>query len=234
MNTIYASIIIPVLNESKLLPTLLQFLVEHSHSAIEIIVVDGGSSDNTQSIIQSYPVKLIECNLSCRALQMNKGALAAKGQVLYFLHADTIPPVTFFEDIQLSINSGIDFGSYRLQLNDNNNKLLLLNSFFTRLGWLIFQGGGDQSLFINKSSFEKLKGFDTSFVIMEDFDFIRRARAEKLKWIVLDKSIKVSDRKYCANNYVKVQIANLLAYSAFRLGVAPIKIKSLYYSILNQ
>jgi hypothetical protein len=63
---------------------------------------------------------------------------------------------------------------------------------------------------------------------MEDFEFVRRAKKKKLKCITLDRSILVSDRKYHYNNYFKVQLANLLAYFAFKNGMSPGKIKYWY------
>jgi rSAM/selenodomain-associated transferase 2 len=233
MDQPYLSIIIPVLNEQLLLAGLLEFLTIPKREGVEIIIVDGGSTDQTKTIVLSFPVRFIECGQANRANQMNIGASESTGEILYFLHADAMPPGSFFYDIHRHIEQGYDMGSYRLHLGSTKNHILALNSYLTRIGWLIFQGGGDQSLFIKRTSFDQVGGYDPHYVIMEDFDFIRRARSKKLKWLVMNQSIQVSDRKYNANNYALVQLANLLAFSAFKLGVAPIKIKAMYHYLLK-
>ena len=149
--TMQLSVIIPVLNEEKLLPGLLNFLVDFLSEGIEIIVVDGGSKDDTISIAKSN-----------RASQLNLGAKMAKGEVLYFLHVDTMPPASFIQDIFEQRSAGYESGSYRLQLGEQKSGLLAINSFFTKFRWLIFQGGGDQSLFIGRSTFEKIGGYNDS------------------------------------------------------------------------
>lgn len=231
--TMQLSVIIPVLNEEKLLPGLLNFLVDFLSEGIEIIVVDGGSKDDTISIAKSYPVLLLETIKSNRASQLNLGAKMARGEVLYFLHVDTMPPASFIQDIFEQRSAGYESGSYRLQLGEQKSGLLAINSFFTKFRWLIFQGGGDQSLFIGRSTFEKIGGYNDSYVIMEDFDLVRRLWKHPIKTVVMDKTIVVSNRKYQTNAYLKVQMANLIAFSAFKLGVSPVKIKSWYCSMLH-
>ena len=224
------SIIIPVLNEEKLLIPLLDRIL-HCQGVTEVILADGGSTDRTLDIARDYSLKTIECGESHRAKQMNLGASVATGEILYFLHADALPPERFCTDILSFITSGYDMGSFRLQLGSPGKSLKAINSFFTKINWLLFQGGGDKSLFIRKTVFREMNGYDESYSIMEDFEFVRRARSKKLKWITLDQPIMVSDRKYQYNNFFKVQLANLLAYTAFKYGISPRRIKH-WYNIL--
>lgn len=94
------SIIIPTLNEEKYLGNLLSFLREQTiYVHTEIIIVDGGSSDHTISIAQQYNVTVLKTDVACRAIQMNFGAKYAIGKILYFVHADVIPPSGFTQDI---------------------------------------------------------------------------------------------------------------------------------------
>ncbi len=227
------SVIIPVLNEEKYLPALISFLQKSIRTSDEIIIVDGGSTDGTKEICQSFGIQMIESNVCSRAKQMNTGAHQAKGDILYFLHADAVPPKNFIDHITQAIENGFHIGGYPLQIGTRKSSLKSINSLMTRFNLLIFQGGGDQSMFIKKSIFHQLHGFDESFVIMEDFDFIRRCRKKKLKRAIMEQHIQVSDRKYQRNSYLKVQIANLLAYSAFSFGVSPVRIRSMYGSILK-
>lgn len=125
-----------------------------------------------------------------------------------------------------------DLGGFKLNLGEGERKLTQVNSYFTSKDYLIFRGGGDQSMFILKETFKKMNGFDESFVIMEDFDFIKRARKCKLRNKILNECINVSDRKYKANHYWRVQLANLIAYTMFSLSVSPMKIKWAYSKLL--
>ena len=86
------SIVIPVLNEEKYLGTTLRYLKENCSPLTEIIVVDGGSQDNTSSIVKDTGGCVWIETRPQRAGQMNKGAALANGEILFFLHADTLPP----------------------------------------------------------------------------------------------------------------------------------------------
>ena len=90
------SVIIPVLNEEKQIATVLNHISRNkgTDQIIEILVVDGGSIDETKQIVQNQGVKILSSNRG-RAVQMNRGAKIAKGDVLYFLHGDTLPPIEF-------------------------------------------------------------------------------------------------------------------------------------------
>lgn len=219
------SVIIPTLNEDEFIDKLLTHLTTLENSIIEeIIVVDGGSTDKTLQIIDAFDVNLVTSAKS-RAVQMNKAAEMAKGDTLYFIHADTTPLSTFPSDIKAAINEGYEIGCYRFKF-DSDIQRLKVNSFFTRMNVLMMRGG-DQTLFIKKSFFQDLNGFDESFVIMEDFDLIRRARKMR-KFKIFDKSVSVSDRKYKENTYLKVQLVNLMAFLMFYFGFQPMKIKQMY------
>ncbi len=220
------SIIIPTYNEADNICDLLGQLHKLDDKRIaEIIIADGGSTDLTCSKALEYPIRLIRSDEKSRANQMNKAAAIAEGDIYYFIHADTRPPISFVDDIEKAWKQGHEIGSYSFKLDSNDFRLKLL-SFMTRINMLISRGG-DQTLFVTKAFFTKLNGFDEKFVIMEDFDFIRRAR-KLTKFKLMDKSVLVSARKYAKNNYFTIQRANLTAFLMFYFGVAPHKIKSMY------
>lgn len=229
-NTI--SIIIPVWNEANNLEELLPILLESKrHKVLEVLVVDGGSLDDSIDIAKRCNARVILSPLKSRAAQLNLGAKHANGDILYFIHADSRPMMSFEEDILRAISEGIEAGCYRYKF-DSTSKLLKINSWFTRFNG-VFAGGGDQTLFISKSLFNELGGYDERFTIMEDFELVKRIR-KVTKFKVLQKSILVSARKYETNSWLSVQWANFLAIMAFKMGVHPESIKTLYLSRLEK
>ena len=225
------SIVIPTLNEAANIRHLIhQLKFGGAGRQFEIIVVDGGSSDATVSIINRENVQLLLCPQQGRAIQMNLAAESADGDVLYFVHGDTIPPLSYYADIENSIKMGFDMGCFRFRF-DNTNPLLKINAFFTRFNrsWV---RGGDQSLFIKRSVFEELGKFKEEFVIMEDFDLLRRAKG-RYSFQILPSEITVSARKYENNSYLRVQFANLVVFNMFRMGYAPQKLLNTYRRLID-
>ena len=162
------SVIIPTLNEGDRIEGLLQFLSTNSNpdNIKEIIVVDGGSTDQTvNQILKFDKVRLIKSKKG-RAFQLNTGAELATGSVLYFIHADCIPPRSFDQLILDRISLGHDAGCFRLKF-DSPHWWLRLAGWFTRFNWRICRGG-DQSLFITRDLFEAIGGYDERYLIYED------------------------------------------------------------------
>lgn len=220
------SIIIPTINEENNLSGVLTLLLSNPYKDMELIVVDCGSSDKTQQIANSFDgVKLVVCEIKSRAVQMNLGAEHASGDVLYFVHADSRPPESFPNDIALCLMKGDDLGCYRFKF-DRNTFMLRFNAWWTRFPFM-FCRGGDQTLFIRKQTFNELGGFNEEYSIMEDFDFIRRAK-KKFKFSIMPKDVIVSARKYSTNSYFRVNMVNLWSYWMFMLGASPAYIKSFY------
>ena len=101
------SIIIPTLNEESNIQELLSQLTRIQDDRIaEIIVADGGSSDSTAEMASKFPIKLLKLSQKSRAHQMNEGAKVSKVDTLYFIHADTRPPISFVDDINNAIQEG--------------------------------------------------------------------------------------------------------------------------------
>lgn len=217
------SIIIPILNEAETIGSLLQHLLDNSsmQKVAEIIVVDGGSSDNSQVIIEkilsgraqsrpnksfSTPLEVTELKLinseKGRAKQMNTGAKSAIGDILYFLHADSFPPKDFDKLIIAEVEKGNVAGCFRMQF-DSNHWWLLCASWFTRFNWRASRGG-DQSQFITKQLFDDIGGYDESFVIYEDNILIDELYARN-QFVVIPKTLKTSARLYKKHGVWKLQ-----------------------------
>ncbi|MFC5284371.1 TIGR04283 family arsenosugar biosynthesis glycosyltransferase [Pedobacter alpinus] len=226
----FLSIIIPTYNESENISNLITLLQKSHHKNLELIVIDGGSSDNTEAVVNSLGVQFYKSPRKGRALQLNYGASKSKGDVLYFVHADTLPPESYLEDIENALSEKFKIGCYRFRFN-SNKKMLKFNAFCTRFDRLMFRGG-DQSLFITKELFTQLGGYCENHKIMEDYDIIIRARkTERFK--IIPKDVIVSARKYDFNSYLKVNIANLIAFTMYYAKADHDRIISVYKKLLN-
>lgn len=227
----HLSIIIPTLNEAGFLDKTLKVLTTPAYHPIEILVVDGGSTDATATIAQKFPVNWLPAPAKGRAIQMNYGAARASGDVLFFLHADCIPPENFYLHIFEAIESGYPAGSFRYRF-DKPGLLLRLQTWFIRFPGLLFRGG-DQGLFITKKLFDTIGGYREEFVVMEDYDIIRRIK-KHAKPALLPQHAIVSARKYACNNWLQVQIANAVAMTMFLSGrYSPVRIQSTYYRLIR-
>jgi hypothetical protein len=106
------------------------------------------------------------------------------------------------------------------------------NEWFTQFKGL-FAGGGDQCLFTLKTTFEEVGRFDETLVVMEDFNFTRKLRGKRISTCVIKKNCIVSSRKYKTNSWIRVNFANLLAFSMYLLTFDSKTIKKVYQKILN-
>lgn len=225
------SVIIPTLNEAENIKKLIPFLFKQGGDFIhEILVVDGGSVDDTCQLAEELGAKVLRSEARSRAVQLNMGAQVAQANTLYFVHADSLPVLSFAEDIQIAIIKGYRAGCFRYRF-DSDTLFLRLNSWFTKFNGL-FSGGGDQTLFITRDFFNTLGGYDSEFCLMEDFELVKRIK-KRTKFYVIPKSILVSARKYRDNSWLRVQLVNLYVFSLFHLGVAPQKLKKSYSTLLK-
>ena len=189
------SIIIPVLNEEEFIGDLLSHIATASDTLNieDIVVVDGGSTDKTKEIVASYKdVKLLNSDKG-RAKQMNTGAINSNGSILYFLHADALPPKNFDELILKEVSRGNRAGCFRMQF-DSNHWWLRLASWLTQFNWRPCRGG-DQSQFISRALFDEIGGFDESFIIYEDNILINELY-KRNEFVVINKKIRTSARQY--------------------------------------
>lgn len=226
------SVIIPTYNEAAIISKTFTRLKEcdQQHYISEIIVVDGGSTDATVKEATVAGAKVISSGKG-RARQMNAGAAEATGNILYFLHADTLPPKGFLSEIVAANKIGFTIGSFRLRF-DIEHWFLKANAWFTRFDINAFRFG-DQSLFVSKQVFEKAGGFDEKLIMLEDQEIIPRLKKYgKLK--VISKPVTTSSRKYLLNGIYKTQTVYFIIYILFRLGVSQPKLLKLYRKLIVQ
>jgi len=225
------SIITPTYNESDNIGKLVSYLKEHGGGGlIEIIVSDGGSADATFEKARNAGAMAVISPEKGRAAQMNFGASLAKGDILYFVHADTVPPKSYVADIQKAILDGYDLGRY-LSKYDSPSWLLKVNAVLSRLD--TFAGmGGDQTLFITKKLYEQTGGFNPSMKIMEEFEFCARARKQG-RYKILNSAALISTRKYETNTWLTVQKANFTIVKMYKNGASQVSMVAKYKEMLK-
>lgn len=197
------SIIIPTFAEESTISGTLTGICNavRDRNDTEIIVSDAGE-DRTAAIASGFPVRVVRSPKG-RAVQMNRGAEAATGDLFYFIHADTRPPERFVDKILSALAEGSEAGCFQLTFDDPH-WLMQTYGWFTRFPFPVCRGG-DQSLFITKSLFGRIGGFDESLRIMEDIDIIERIGRET-PFRILPHNVVTSARKYRINGRVRLQL----------------------------
>ena len=220
------SIVIPALNEEDHIGQLISYIskISTSRNISEILVIDGGSTDNTVSIAQKTGATVFISEKG-RAKQMNYGSNKVKGDIIYFLHADTFPPKDFDLHIINATLSNQEAGCFQMKF-DSDNLILQFFAGFSKYKHKICRGG-DQSLFISKELFEKTKGFNEDYIIFEDNEFIGRLY-KKTCFKILPFHVKTSARKYRKHGVVKLQYHFGVIHLKNYLGAGPEKLYDYY------
>ncbi|MEM6966323.1 MAG: glycosyl transferase, partial [Bacteroidota bacterium] len=143
---------------------------------------------------------------------------------------DTIPPRSFVKDIKAAVAENHPIGCYRFKFN-SSKWILKFNAYMTRFDQL-FCRGGDQTLFVRKDIFEKLGGYKDDFKIMEEYDFIMRARKE-FSFKIIPKDVIVSARKYEGRSWLQVMFANGVVFNMFRWGASQDAMVKMYRRLLK-
>lgn len=227
------SIIIPTYNEEGSIGKILSHLrnCSNQHLLAEIIVADGGSSDATEQIVKAAQATFLKCPGKGRSAQMNFGAQHSSAPVLYFLHADTLPPLSFLSDIQQCIHSGFDAGCFMLSF-DHSHWFLRANCWFTRFNVDAVRFG-DQSLFVREGKFDDAGGFCENHIVLEDQELIKRIKRIG-KFCIVKKAVITSARKYLENGIYKTQGIFFLIYLMYRLGYSQQKLLFIYRRLIRQ
>ena len=240
------SVIIPSFNEERRIRACIESA--QRINPLEVIVVDGGSTDRTCEIAQEAGAIVIRSSKG-RGIQMNKGASFAKGKVLLFLHADTIMPETEISslchpevgsgsqgmlkqvqhDIMESLTGKYIGGFFRLKFDDNSLSTKLVEIFANLRARLFSLPYGDQAIFIKRDVFKKIGGF-REYPFLEDIDFVMRARKfGRLRYIPLH--VIASSRRLKKGYLLSpifVSLKNVVIALLFMVGVGPSRLARLY------
>lgn len=220
------SIVIPTLNEEKNIVQLISYLNINSsvENISEIIVSDGGSTDHTIQLAEKAGA-IVFSGKKGRARQLNTGAKHATGEILYFLHADTFPPENYDEEIIRKAENNSEAGCFIMKF-DNKHPFLKFWGWMTKFTGSYFRGG-DQSLFVTKSLFETVSGYNSKLRIMEDYDMVYRLKS-KTNFAVIKKWITTSARKYERVGMYKLQLKFATIYLMYCLGFSQDALENYY------
>ncbi len=212
------SVVIPVINEGCYLEKTLIRLSKLN--PFEIIIVDGGSQDNTIKIAETYNCKILKTTKS-RGAQISKGIDISRGDTILVMHADTL----LAEDVVIddfSLKEDEVGGFFRLKF-DSERTAVKLVEFFANLRSMIFHlPYGDQGIFFRKVLCSKIGSFK-NYPFLEDLDFIIRLRKRgKIKKV--KKNIIVSARKLERGSImypILHSMKNVIIVLLFFLGFKP-------------
>ena len=210
------SVIIPVYNESKGLDALFALLAPFKNRC-EIIFVDGGSSDGTARLVEEKGGMVLHSPKG-RANQMNCGAAAASGEILWFLHADSAPPPDALSQIREVLGRGYSIGCFPLRFSSKHPYMIIhawmSNNIRVRLLNIAF---GDQGIFLRRALFEELGGY-APIPLMEDYKLSLDARKAGHSIGMARGAITTSDRRYQANGRLRTMWRMQVLQRRFRRG----------------
>ncbi|MFQ3574025.1 MAG: TIGR04283 family arsenosugar biosynthesis glycosyltransferase [Thermodesulfovibrionales bacterium] len=228
------SVIIPTYNEAERIRDCIQSVKGLSPS--EIIVVDGGSTDETIDIAKQEGAIIIHSTKG-RGIQLNKGASFAKGDILMFIHADSKILTEDYNQIamlykmikDIKDNTHSAGGFFRLKFDSKGLSVRLVELFANIRAEFFSLPYGDQAIFIKREFFNSIGGF-RDYPFLEDIDLVMRLRKIKrlraLPFWVLASSRRI-DKGYPLSP-VLVSLRNVVIATLFILGVSPYKLQSLY------
>ncbi|MDX6647413.1 MAG: hypothetical protein QOK40_3140 [Miltoncostaeaceae bacterium] len=217
------TIVIPALNEASVLPSTLA-AARALGGDPEIVVVDGGSSDDTPRIARERGASCVAAPPG-RAVAMNRGAALAGGEVLIFVHADTrLPPDAGRRIASALAEPDVVGGCFRLSF-DSRRRLLSLYAFCTRFGFRLLHYG-DAAYFVRAEVFRRLGGY-REYPLMEDLDLWLRMRCCG-RTVVLPSCVVTSARRYERRGALRQQALNTALVLLFMLGVHPRRLKRFY------
>jgi rSAM/selenodomain-associated transferase 2 len=220
-------IVVPVLNEGDTLRYFLSRLYEVSRGHYPVVVVDGGSTDDSVRIARQF-FHTESILTQSRGMQMNHGAGCLLTEVLLFLHADSELPRGFDFHIQRALaDPAVLGGCFRLEF-DAPHPLLKFYAWFTRFPGRFFHYG-DQGFFIRRDAFCKIGGF-SPWPFLEDVDFLHRLKRFG-KFVVLPTSVRTSARRFMKRGVVRQQLANVLLVALFELGVSAERLAKFYQQV---
>ena len=217
------SIIIPTLDEAECVVALLQQLQPLRTRGHEVILVDGGSRDATVALAEPLIDKLLIAPAG-RARQMNTGAGAAIGQVLWFVHADSIIPDK--ADVLILKSAGQLWGRFNVHMSGDRLLLRVVERLMNLRSRITGIATGDQGIFVSRALFKRIGGY-TDLPLMEDIDLSKRLKREQ-RPVCLQNTLTTSSRRWERKGIVRTILMMWYLRLAWFLGVPATRLASRY------
>jgi rSAM/selenodomain-associated transferase 2 len=214
----FLSLILPVLNEAATIVAQLETLRELRGRNVELLVIDGGSSDATRELARSAVDRLIEAPRG-RAAQMNAGASASRGRVLLFLHADTTLPPAADDLIRGVLAAGASWGRFDVSIDGRQPLLRVVERMMNWRSRFSGIATGDQAIFVRRDVFMGVGGFP-DLPLMEDI-----ALSKLLKRIgrpaCLRERVRTSGRRWEKHGVLRTVVLMWCLRASYFLGADP-------------
>jgi len=210
------AVIIPTLNEELALPATLESLA--GYPALELLVVDGGSTDRTLEVARDRGVRTLQSSPG-RAAQMNAGAAETRGDTLLFLHADTILPPDWPQLVQAILSQDAVAGAFAFKLDRpvfGGATLERLVNYRSRVRQLPY---GDQAIFLRREQFDAVGGYP-EIPILEDLVLVETlGKIGPVRTTAAPAT--TSARRWAANGILFETVRNQVILVGYRLGISP-------------
>ena len=222
------SVIIPTLNEEASLGRSIES-VRAECPSIEVIVADGGSRDRTIEVAEGFPGVRISRGGKGRGNQMNAGASLAGGEILLFLHADTLLEKGWKQEVLSALDGaeGVIGGAFAFAIGNPLPKYRLVEAWVAMRCRVFGLPYGDQAIFIRRDAFRRLGGYQ-DMPLMEDVDLVRRMKKDG-ELALLEKKAVTSGRRWVSKGLVRTAAINQMTMLLYLLGVSPHRLAKLYY-----
>lgn len=219
----------PALNEAGVhapeFESRLQLLQPYRDKGHELIIIDGGSDDGSCELMQAYADRAIQSECG-RALQMNAGARIATGDILLFLHADTLLPVQAPEAVMRNIGEGHYWGRFDVRLSDENFLFRIIEALMNLRSCITGIATGDQAIFVRRDVFESIGGYPEQ-PLMEDIELSKRLRG--LGWpACLKQKVITSSRRWRRYGIVRTVLLMWRLRLAYFFGVSAERLAEQY------
>lgn len=223
------SVVIPVLHEGDRIGEILQS-VKGAAAGVpyEVIVVDGDPAGETIGRIANSGMITVIAGRG-RARQMNAGAARASGEILLFLHADTLLPEKSFARITGSLaDSRFVGGAFDLGIQNNRRIFRMIGRCASLKHRLTRVPYGDQAIFMLRSTFEEMKGYP-EIPLMEDIELMKRIKRKGWRIIILPQAVKTSSRKWEKDGVAYTIVRNWMLQTLYLLGIPARRLVKYYY-----
>lgn len=220
------SIIIPVRDEAENIGRLLCALQPYRDRGHEVIVVDGGSEDDTVVISKSLADTVLQTSAG-RSLQMNAGSKQAKGDVLWFLHADSELPEQADKLIITAVTTGtFTWGRFDVRLSGRQKMLRVVEKMMNLRSRLTGIATGDQGIFISRNLFEQVGGYPDQ-LLMEDIALCKELKKYQSP-VSLKEKMVTSSRRWEKNGVIRTILLMWTLRAAYYFGVPADKLALRY------